>query len=72
MFRWSGLTRSPERISFPPNSAFAFSPVFLRPDCDGSVHIKSADRIAPSEFEYKFLRISYDGKASLHGMRVFY
>jgi choline dehydrogenase len=53
-----------------PFSAFTLSPVHLRPDCDGSVRIKSPDPMAPPAIRYEFLRSEYDKRAILHGMRV--
>ena len=70
MFSWSALSRNPERIRPHPFSAFSLSPVHLRPDCDGSVRIKSPDPMAPPEIKYQFLRTKYDEEAILHGMRV--
>ena len=70
MFAWSAASRTPERVNPHPFSAFSFSPVHLRPDCDGSVRIKSPDPLAPPAIRYEFLRSSYDREAILHGMRV--
>ena len=52
-----------------PFSAFTFSPVHLRPDCDGSVRIKSPDPLAAPAIRYEFLRSEYDKQAILFGMR---
>ncbi len=70
MFSWSAASRTPERVNPHPFSAFSFSPVHLRPDCEGSVRIKSPDPLAPPAIRYEFLRSTYDKQAILHGMRV--
>ena len=70
MFSWSAASRTPERVNPHPFSAFSFSPVHLRPDCDGSVRVKSPDPLAPPAIRFEFLRTPYDRQAILHGMRV--
>lgn len=70
MFAWSAESRTRDRVNPHPFSAFSFSPVHLRPDCEGSVRIKSPDPLAPPAIRYEFLRSTYDKQAILHGMRV--
>ncbi|MBC8241490.1 MAG: GMC family oxidoreductase N-terminal domain-containing protein, partial [Alphaproteobacteria bacterium] len=70
MFGWSAESRTPDRVNPHPFSAFSMSPVHLRPDCEGSVRIKSPDPLAPPAIRYEFLRSAYDKQAILHGMRV--
>ena len=70
MFSWSAATRTPDGVIPHPFSSFTFSPVHLRPDCDGSVRIKSPDPLAAPEITYEFLRSEYDKRAILTGMRL--
>ncbi|MBT5194285.1 MAG: choline dehydrogenase, partial [Rhodospirillaceae bacterium] len=70
MFSWSAMERTSEEVIPHPFPAFTMSPVHLRPDCDGSVRIKSPDPLAPPAISYEFLRSPYDQQAILHGMRV--
>ena len=42
----------------------------LRPDCDGSVRLKSPDPLAAPAIRYEFLRSEYDKQAILYGMRL--
>ncbi len=70
MFGWSAESRTLERVNPHPFSAFSMSPVHLRPDCEGSVRIKSPDPLAAPAIRYEFLRSAYDKQAILHGMRV--
>ena len=69
MFSWSAATRTIDDVIPHPFSAFTFSPVHLRPDCDGSVRIKSPDPLAAPAIRYAFLRSEYDKQAILFGMR---
>jgi len=70
MFNWAAKSRTVNEVIPFPFSAFTISPVHLRPDCDGSVRIKSPDPMAPPAIRYEFLRSEYDKQAILHGMRV--
>ena len=70
MFNWAAKSRTLTEVIPFPFSAFTISPVHLRPDCDGSVRIKSPDPMAPPAIRYEFLRSEYDKQAILHGMRV--
>ncbi len=70
MFSWSAAERTLEKVIPHPFSAFTFSPVHLRPDCDGSVRLNSPDPLAPPAISYDFLRTAYDRQAIIHGMRV--
>ncbi len=70
MFCWSAASRTANEVIPHPFSAFTLSPVHLRPDCDGSVRLKSSDPLAPPAIRYEFLRSEYDKEAILHGMRV--
>ncbi|MFP6697300.1 MAG: GMC family oxidoreductase N-terminal domain-containing protein [Alphaproteobacteria bacterium] len=70
MFSWSAASRTVDEIIPHPFSAFTLSPVHLRPDCDGSVRVKSPDPLAAPAIRYEFLRTHYDRAAILHGMRV--
>ncbi|MBL6597430.1 MAG: GMC family oxidoreductase N-terminal domain-containing protein [Alphaproteobacteria bacterium] len=70
MFNWAAKSRTMDEVIPFPFSAFTLSPVHLRPDCDGSVRIKSPDPMAPPAIRYEFLRSEYDKRAILHGMRV--
>ncbi len=70
MFSWSAAKRTPDGVVPHPFSAFTFSPVHLRPDCDGSVRIKNPDPLAAPAIRYEFLRSEYDRQAILYGMRM--
>ena len=50
-----------------PFSAFAFSPVHLRPDGRGTVRIKSADPLAPPAIQFNFLISANDLQALIVG-----
>ena len=70
MLSWSAARRTPDRIEPHPFSAFTLSPVHLRPDCDGSVRLKSPDPFAAPAIRYEFLRSEYDRQTILYGMRL--
>ena len=70
MFSWAAAERTPDGVVPMPFSAFTFSPVHLRPDCDGSVRLKSPDPEAAPAIRYEFLRTEEDRRAILRGMRV--
>ena len=70
MLSWSAARRTPDTIVPHPFSAFTLSPVHLRPDCDGSVRLKSPDPLAAPAIRYEFLRSEYDRQAILYGMRM--
>ena len=70
MLSWSAARRTPDTIVPHPFSAFTLSPVHLRPDCDGSVRLKSPDPLAAPAIRYEFLRSEYDRQAILYGMRL--
>ena len=70
MFSWSAAERTGDKVVPHPFSAFTFSPVHLRPDCDGSVQLRSPDPLAAPEIRYEFLRSDYDRNAIIHGMRM--
>jgi choline dehydrogenase len=70
MFNWSAERRTRDNVIPHPFSAFTLSPVHLRPDCDGSVRLKSPDPLAAPAIRYEFLRSEYDKQAILYGMRL--
>ena len=70
MLSWSAARRTPDMIEPHPFSAFTLSPVHLRPDCDGSVRLRSPDPLAAPAIRYEFLRSEYDRQAILYGMRL--
>lgn len=70
MISWSSASRTPDGVVPHPFSAFTLSPVHLRPDCDGSVRLRSPDPLAAPAIRYEFLRSEYDKQAILHGMRT--
>jgi choline dehydrogenase len=70
MFAWAIKDRSRFGVTPQPFSAFALSPVHLRPDGRGTVRLKSADPLAAPEIRFNFLKSSYDFQALIEGMRV--
>src|SRR5260221_13200250 len=70
MSGWSAIERLRTGIKPPPFSAFTFSPVHLRPDGRGTVHIKSPDPLAPPAIRFNFLASDYDFQALIYGMRL--
>jgi choline dehydrogenase len=69
MFNWAAKSRTATEVIPFPFSAFTLSPVHLRPDCDGTVRIKSPDPLDAPAISYDFLRSEYDKQAILFGMR---
>ena len=49
---------------------FSLSAVHLRPDARGTVHVKSADPLAPPAIRFNFLQTQYDLQALTAGMRM--
>jgi choline dehydrogenase len=70
MSGWSAIERLRTGIKPHPFSAFTFSPVHLRPDGRGTVHIKSPDPLAPPAIQFNFLASDYDFQALIYGMRL--
>ena len=70
MSGWSALERLRTGIKPHPFSAFTFSPVHLRPDGRGTVHIKSPDPLAPPAIQFNFLASDYDFQALIYGMKL--
>ena len=70
MSGWSAIERLRTGIKPHPFSAFTFSPVHLRPEGRGTVHIKSPDPLAPPAIQFNFLASDYDFQALIYGMRL--
>ncbi len=70
MFGWSALERLRPGIKPHPFSAFTMSPVHLRPEGRGTVHIKSPDPAAPPAIQFNFLASDYDFQALIYGTRL--
>ena len=70
MFGWSAMERLRTGIKPHPFSAFTMSPVHLRPEGRGTVHIKSADPLAPPAIRFNFLASDYDFQALIYGSRL--
>jgi len=49
---------------------FSLSAVHLRPDARGTVHLKSADPLAPPAIQFNFLQTQYDLQALMTGIRM--
>ena len=67
---WGTKARTAERVEVYPFSAFSLSPVHLRPEGRGQVHLKSADPLAAPAIRYEFLKTEYDRQAILYGIRL--
>ena len=67
---WSAMERTVNGVLPHPFSAFTLTPVHLRPDGRGTVHLKSPDPFAAPAIQFEFLVSEYDRQAILHGMRV--
>jgi choline dehydrogenase len=70
MFGWSAFERLRTGIKPHPFSAFTLSPVHLRPEGRGWVHIKSPDPLAPPAIRFNFLASDYDFQALVYGARL--
>ncbi len=70
MFAWSTLERTKAGVISHPFPGFSLSPVHLRPEGRGTVHITSPDPLAPPEIRFNFLRTDYDVQALIAGMRL--
>jgi choline dehydrogenase len=70
MFGWSAMERLRTGIKPHPFSAFTMSPVHLRPEGRGTVHIKSPDPLAPPAIQFNFLASDYDFQALIYGTRL--
>jgi choline dehydrogenase len=70
MFAWAIRGRDRNGVIPQPFSAFALSPVHLRPDGRGTVRLKSPDPLAAPEIRFNFLKSANDFNAILQGIRV--
>ncbi len=70
MFAWAVQERNRGGVVPHPFSAFALSPVHLRPDGRGTVRLKSADPLKPPEIRFNFLKSASDWTAMLEGVRI--
>jgi choline dehydrogenase len=70
MFAWAIKDRNRNGVVPQPFSAFALSPVHLRPDGRGTVRLKSPDPLVAPEIRFNFLKSANDYNAILEGMRV--
>jgi len=70
MFAWAIKERSRAGIVPQPFSAFALSPVHLKPEGRGTVRLKSPDPLAAPEIRFNFLKSPYDFAAMIQGIRV--
>jgi choline dehydrogenase len=70
MFAWAIKERSRAGIVPQPFSAFALSPVHLKPEGRGTVRLKSPDPLAAPEIRFNFLKSPYDFAAMIEGIRV--
>jgi choline dehydrogenase len=61
--------RTPQGAAPYPFSAFALSPVHLRPDGRGTVNLKSPDPFAAPAIQFQFLVSAYDRQTIVYGMR---
>jgi len=70
MFAWAIRGRDRNGVIPQPFSAFALSPVHLRPEGRGTVRLRSPDPLAAPEIRFNFLKSAYDFEAMLHGIRI--
>jgi len=70
MFAWAVRERNRNGVVPQPFSAFALSPVHLRPDGRGTVRLKSPDPLAAPEIRFNFLKSANDWNAMLQGLRI--
>ena len=70
MILWSAKERRRTGLVPFPFSSFMLSPVHLRPDGRGSVHVTSPDPLEPPAIQFRFLVSEYDRQAILHGTRL--
>ena len=67
---WSVVSRDRRGVKPHPFPGFTMTPVHLRPDGRGSVHIKSPDPRAGPAIRFDFLKTQYDIDAMIAGMRI--
>lgn len=67
---WGTKARTAKGVEVYPFSCFSLSPVHLRPEGRGQVHLKSPDPLAAPAIRYEFLKTEYDRRAILHGIRL--
>jgi choline dehydrogenase len=67
---WGTKARTAKGVEVYPFSCFSLSPVHLRPEGRGRVHLKSPDPLAAPAIRYEFLQTEYDRRAILHGVRL--
>ncbi len=70
MFAWAVRERNRNGVVPQPFSAFALSPVHLRPDGRGTVRLKSRDPLAAPEIRFNFLKSPNDWNAMLQGLHI--
>ena len=70
LFEWSTQHRDKDRVVPHPFPGFTLSPVHLRPDGRGTVHLGSPDPLAPPSVLFDYLRTEYDMQAMLFGVRL--
>ncbi len=70
MLAWSTADRTATGIVPHPFSGFTLSPVHLKPEGRGTVHVKSAEPGAPPAIRFQFLATDYDREAILHGLKL--
>jgi choline dehydrogenase len=66
---WTALERNSHGIRPHPFPGFSLSPVHLRPEGRGSVHIKSPNPTVQPQIHFDFLATEYDMQAMIAGMR---
>ncbi len=67
---WSIISRDRNGVKPHPFPGFTMTPVHLRPDGRGSVHIKSPDPRSGPAIRFDFLKTQYDIDAMIAGMRL--
>jgi choline dehydrogenase len=70
LLEWSTLERTKDRVIPHPFPGFTLSPVHLRPDGRGTVHLASPDPPAAPRISFDFLRTEYDMSAIMTGIRL--
>lgn len=70
MILWSAKERRRSGLVPFPFSSFTLSPVHLRPEGRGTVHIKSPDPFEAPAIQFEFLVSEYDRQAILFGTRL--
>lgn len=67
---WTVASRDKSGMKPHPFPGVTLSPVHIRPDCRGTIRLKSADPKAPPEIRFNYLKTRHDIDAMIAGVRL--